>query len=80
MHNYRAHSLANEWTLFKKNNKSTKMVLIDILANQTTQAKSAPDVLNVGGFSDQVFEVVNEFVTGNGTPTFWTDKINKVAL
>jgi 60 kDa SS-A/Ro ribonucleoprotein len=28
------------------------------------QAKERPDILNIGGFSDQVFDVVSEFARG----------------
>lgn len=72
--------LQGEWDVFKARNKDAKMVCIDIQADSTTQAKSRKDTLNVGGFSDQVFEVINAFVEGKGTPTFWTDRINEVAL
>lgn len=72
--------LQAEWDLFKVRNKDAKLVCIDILADSTSQAKSRKDTLNVGGFSDQVFEVVSAFTQGAGTPTFWTDRINEVAL
>lgn len=72
--------LQTEWDVFKARNKDAKLVCIDIQVESTTQAKSRKDTLNVGGFSDQVFEVINAFAQGKGTPTFWTDRINAVAL
>lgn len=72
--------LQAEWDVFKARNKDAKLVCIDVLADSTTQAKSRKDTLNVGGFSDQVFDVVGAFVEGKGSPTFWTDRINEVAL
>ena len=65
-----------EWLEFKRNNPKAKLVCIDLAAGTTTQAKSTPDVLNVGGFSDNVFEVVSAFIESNGSSEFWTDKIN----
>jgi 60 kDa SS-A/Ro ribonucleoprotein len=78
MHQY--NGLQGEWDIFKQRNPQAKMVCVDILADSTCQAKSRKDTLNVGGFSDQVFDVINAFVEGAGTPTFWTDRINEVAL
>ena len=74
------YGLQAEWDVFRSRNKDAKLICIDIQADSTTQAKSRKDTLNVGGFSDQVFEVINAFVEGKGTPTFWTDRINAVAL
>ena len=36
---------------------------------RTTQAAEREDILNVGGFSDQVFDVVAEFAAGRWAPT-----------
>jgi 60 kDa SS-A/Ro ribonucleoprotein len=69
-----------EWDVFKSRNPEAKLVCIDIQAGATTQSKSSKDTLNIGGFSDQVFEVVNAFVQGDGTPTFWASKIAQIAL
>jgi len=38
------------------------MVLIDLTPNTSAQAKESKDVLLVGGFSDAVFDVINNFV------------------
>ncbi len=79
-HPYGSSGLQGEWDVFKARNKDAKMVCIDIQIESTVQAKSRKDTLNIGGFSDQVFEVINAFTQGTGTPTFWTDRINEVAL
>ena len=42
-----------------------KLVGIDVQPNTTTQAPERADVLNVGGFSDAVFDVVAGFLTGD---------------
>lgn len=73
-------NLQAEWDVFKTRNKDAKLVCIDILADSTTQAKSRKDTLNVGGFSDQVFSVVDSFAKSSRSATFWTDKINEIAL
>ena len=70
-------TLMKEWVKFKARNPKAKLVCIDLAPNSHTQAQSAPDRLNVGGFSDSVFEVINAFVESNGTAEFWVDRINK---
>ncbi|MFO0953626.1 MAG: TROVE domain-containing protein [Isosphaeraceae bacterium] len=46
-----------------------KLVCINVQAYGTTQAPERPDVLNVGGFSDAVFQVVASFL-GEGPSRF----------
>jgi 60 kDa SS-A/Ro ribonucleoprotein len=52
------------WEEFKVKNRQAKLVCIDLQPNRTTQALEREDVLNVGGFSDEVFEVVQQFASG----------------
>lgn len=75
---YRGTGMAQEWESYKRKAKDAKLVLIDIEANANTQVKEAPDVLNVGGFSDKVFEVIKRFVGTDGT-TF-VDVVKSVEL
>lgn len=42
-----------------------KLICIDLQPNQTTQAPERSDILNVGGFSDAVFEVIAAFLSGD---------------
>jgi 60 kDa SS-A/Ro ribonucleoprotein len=67
-----------EWAKLKRRAPHAKLVCIDIAAMTSTQAPSAPDRLNVGGFSDSVFEVVAEFLSGNVKN--WVAKIEALAL
>jgi 60 kDa SS-A/Ro ribonucleoprotein len=80
--NANATMLMNEWNVFKRNNPKAKLVLIDLAANTTTQAPNSPDVLNVGGFSDSVFEVIDSFLKyGTQSDEFWVNRImNEVML
>ena len=72
--------LQAQWDIFKTRNKTAKLVCIDIQIEKASQVTSRKDTLNIGGFSDQVFDVVNAFAEGTGSATFWTDRINEVAL
>lgn len=68
-----------EWKIFKARNPSAKLVCIDIQPYGTVQAPDSADILNVGGFSDQVFDVVEAF-SSSGGKDHWTEVIEKIAL
>lgn len=58
--------LMAEWSKFKQYNKGAKMVLIDLQPGNTTQAPDKKDdILNVGGWNDACFTVMNDFLHGN---------------
>lgn len=42
-----------------------KLICIDLMPNRTTLAPERSDILNVGGFSDAVFEVIRAFLASN---------------
>ncbi|QDV25912.1 TROVE domain-containing protein [Aureliella helgolandensis] len=44
---------------------NTKLVCIDIQPYQTTQACERADIMNIGGFSDAVFNVISAFLADN---------------
>ena len=58
---YRGTKSMQEWDRIKKRNSKARLACIDLSPNATTQAKERRDVLNVGGFSDAVFEILGEF-------------------
>ena len=59
---YQTTSSMEIWNKIKKRNKNAKCVCIDVTPSTTTQLKTSKDILNIGGFSDQVFNVINGFV------------------
>lgn len=73
-----------EWKVFKARNPAAKLVCIDIQPYQTTQADDVgrPDVMNVGGFGDAVFDVVASFAKGELTSggEHWVKVIENVSL
>ena len=69
-----------EWNVFRARNRQARLVLIDLQPYATTQAAEREDVLNVGGFSDRVFEVVAEFAAGRLHTDHWVGAIESVAL
>ncbi|MBC8737006.1 TROVE domain-containing protein [Paraburkholderia sp. UCT31] len=69
-----------EWREYKRRNPKAKLVCIDITPNTTTQAKESTDVLNIGGFSDNVFKVIAQFAKGQLGGEHWVAEIEKVEL
>jgi 60 kDa SS-A/Ro ribonucleoprotein len=72
--------LMREWAQLKARNPEAKLVCIDLQPYGITQAVERADVLNVGGFSDAVFQVVTDFATGEIGPEHWVGKIESVGL
>ena len=69
-----------QWNEFKSRNGDAKLVCIDIQPYGHTQAQERRDILNVGGFSDQVFTLVSEFANGNLEDGHWVGVIEKVEI
>jgi len=71
--------LMAEWTWFRQRNPKARLVCLDIQPNRTTQAGERPDVLNIGGFSDSVFEIIAAFARGRLEPAHWVARIEAIA-
>ena len=72
--------LASEWETFKKRNPNARLICIDLLARDNSQIKARKDILQVGGFGDQVFDVVASFLQHGDSADHWVDVIEKVDL
>ncbi|TPG56512.1 vWA domain-containing protein [Sphingomonas glacialis] len=53
-----------EWDKIVRRNPAAKLVCIDIQPHGTTQASGRAEILNVGGFSDAVFDTIAKFARG----------------
>lgn len=69
-----------EWARLKRRNPKAKLVCIDIAPYGTTQAQEREDVLNVGGFSDAVFDRIASFAAGPTGTEHWLADIAKIAV
>jgi 60 kDa SS-A/Ro ribonucleoprotein len=69
-----------EWSRFKARNPKAKLVCVDLQPYGTTQTPDRDDVLNVGGFSDQVFDVLAAFRRDGGDGDHWAKVIEEVKL
>ena len=71
-----------EFEIFKRRNPKARMVCIDLAANVTTQAQERDDVMNIGGFSDEVFKVIGRFAAGGSVATddasLWVSEIKAI--
>ena len=70
----------SEWMKFKQRNPKARLVCLDIQPYATTQAKEREDILNIGGFSDSVFQVIAAFASGELTGDRWAGEIEKTPL
>ncbi len=69
-----------EWNKFERRNHGAKLVCIDLTPNTTMQVIDRPDILNCGGFSDAVFDIIASFVRGELTPEHWVGEIERIDL
>src|SRR5215204_925529 len=69
-----------EWNVFKQRNPDARLACIDVQPYRTVQASEREDILNVGGFSDQVFDVISEFARGDLNADHWIGVIESVTL
>jgi 60 kDa SS-A/Ro ribonucleoprotein len=76
----RGTGVLTEWDQFRKRNPRAKLVCIDVQPSTTTQAPDRPDILNIGGFSDAVFELVAAFASGGLGPDHWVGVIDAVTI
>jgi 60 kDa SS-A/Ro ribonucleoprotein len=72
--------MAEEWERFRGRNHEAKLVLIDLQPYGSTQVAERDDVLNIGGFSDAVFEIVSLFAKGDLGSTHFVGAIENVKL
>ena len=73
-------AMMQAWEKLKKRNHKAKLVCIDIAPYGTTQAKERDDVLNIGGFSDTVFDQIAAFASGEMGPDHWVGQIAAVEV
>ena len=64
---HRAHgstAVMQAWADLKARNPKAKLVCVDLQPYTNSQAAEGSDVLNIGGFSDEVFRLIAEFTQG----------------
>ena len=79
-HRHNGTATMQAWNRIKVVNPDAKLVCVDIQPNTTAQARGRADILNVGGFSDRVFDVIGSMLTSKGDPNHWVRTIEAVEL
>lgn len=77
---YNGTEMLRNWEKLKRRNPKAKLVCIDIAPYGTTQAKSRKDILNIGGFSDAVFDQIAAFAEDRLSPNHWVGEIEAITL
>lgn len=73
-------AVMNEWQLFKSRNAGARLACLDFVPNATTQAAERADILNIGGFSDTVFDLLSLFAKGELHAEHWVGEVEKIAI
>lgn len=73
-------AMMQQWQAIRRRNPKARLVCIDIAPYGTTQAQNGEDVLNIGGFSDAVFERIAAFAAGRSGQDFWVADIARIEL
>ena len=73
-------SLMKEWDILKKRCPEAKLVCLDIQPYTKAQGRNRQDILNIGGFSDQVFSLIGSFAERGMGTDFWVEEIEKMPL
>lgn len=76
----RGTALMAEWEKLRQRNPKARLVCIDLVPNTTTQAIERQDILNIGGFSDAVFDLIADFAAGADGSSHWIREIEQQPL
>lgn len=76
----RGTSMQSEWEQYKKFNPQAKLICVDLTPRDNTQTQEHKDVLQVGGFSDEVFNLIGSFMKHGHSQDHWVTEIEKVSL
>lgn len=68
------------WKKYRARNPEAKLICLDIQPYPNTQVRDQKDVLNVGGFSDATFQVIDQFARGQLAGNYWADRIEATRL
>jgi 60 kDa SS-A/Ro ribonucleoprotein len=76
----RSTATMQEWEKFRSRNPRARLVCLDVQPSGSTQAAEREDILNIGGFSDAVFEAIAAFAAGELNPQHWVGLIEQIEL
>ena len=73
-------SMLAEWKKFHSRNKDSKLVCMDLTPRDNSQVTERPNILQVGGFSDSVFQVIDSFIRVGNEKNHWVAEIESINL
>jgi len=69
-----------QWAHFRGRNPRARLVCLDLQPYGSTQAAEREDIMNIGGFSDAVFQIIAAFAAGELNPNHWVGLIDQIEL
>lgn len=66
----RGTQMMKEWQILKQRCPNAKLICVDLQPYTTSQTKNSTDILNIGGFGDSVFNVIELFCLQNQDKDF----------
>ena len=79
-YHYYGTGLQEEWLAFKKRNENARLICMDLTPRGDSQTTEREDILRVGGFSDQVFNVIANFVEHGHGSDHWVSEIEATEI
>ena len=68
------------WNKLKLQNPNAKLVCVDLQPYVTSQMPERDDVMNIGGFSDTVFKLIESFANNEMHADHWVSEIEKIEI
>lgn len=68
----------DQWAAYARKNKGAKLISWDFVPNTSTQTPDSKAIMNVGGFSDAVFKIIDHFA--NKESMNWVQVINDMTI
>lgn len=72
-----ASSAQKYWQMIRKANPKARLVMVNLAAYTSVQVKEDKKALLVGGFTDEVFKVANQFAKGELDSERWVGRIEE---
>ncbi len=73
-------ALMKEWAKYAARVPGARLVCLDLQPYADSPAHDRRDVLNLGGFSDVIFERIDEFARTDGDPAHWVEEIEAIEV
>ncbi len=72
--------MMQQWAVLKQRNPQARLVCVDVQPYVTAQMPERGDVMNIGGFGDDVFRLIDLFAKGELHAEHWVNEIENIQL